>query len=566
MSIVSFDVDTPKNTALKAKELALELFSYENFLLIAVQSVRLKEKNLKKLNTSTAKAIHSLASLLPPPQTLWEEFATTLLYPMPMRLEEIKNLERDLLKISETKPFKVADLRTKERQLKAKTSELKIHIFQKEKQKQKLLQLTTQLLLNTDNRAQMIPALRAIGVSKARAKKYDWVQSGAQELLEIATWMGNGPFPFSPIGQLIAPIPLVIAQFSFTNSNRNNPSKIPPKLSPKLDTAGAIAGVSAVIISLVATTSTPFLPVVAAGAILINSITGTVTVFQNYKKAKTIVETPAGKKIRMKGHITDIIGNVAGAIASTGILGMTIAATIGVTTIILPPATLVLLSTLGFGVSIAALALSAAAYFKKTELLKQANNQKLLFDFENACEHGVLNDLSFSFDDKKIRSVATARSKSKPMPLLAVFSGSTSPSGHIVHTLDEQHTVTQFERVLAMGFIPELIDHSQKNITLTPNTHIQITQHSPPDPKAAIEAIQKIGCIPTFKFSDPKEQAKMLKAYSSEQPNNSKTDIPSTLQDLDAEPPLLRFKESSTIGKATTNKAPQASTQQNKKP
>lgn len=521
----------------EAEAIALELFSYENFLLIAIAHFRSKSANtgsLTQLDPNTAEAIQQLAALLPPPLQAWEEFATTLEYPMSLRLTEIKQLEQELIHLEAEKPFRLAEFRKTEARKKTKIAELQAHIIKKAEQKQYLLNLTKNLLLNPSNQALFEKALQKIVVSKAHAKKYETINTGAQEFIEMCKWIGSGPFPFNPVGQILMPLPFLVVQFCHINSHRHNPNKISPNAPLQtIEITGTAAGIGATIFALVATASTPFLPVVAAGAILIGNIISTITAVKRHAHGKDVVESFTGKKIRMKGHRADIIGNIAGTLASTGLLGMTLAIAIGATTIAFPPATLALLGTIGLSVSIVAITLSAGAYFRRTALLREADKQKLLFDFEKACAHGMLNDLNFSLDDKRLRSLASNRDqiqKSKPSLITRfksnvkkVFTGISAemPVPEHLNLLSTcslsdtssdtrlKDTARQFERILSLGFIPNLVDAQNNPITFPDKITIQITQHSPPNPAAAIEAIQKAGGIP--QFSDPKEQEKMLK-------------------------------------------------------
>ncbi len=496
MSVVHFNVNThnyEQQNSERAKQLALALFSNENFLLLAINNFRSQDKKLPNLSITTSKAILAIASTLPPPQSLWQEFAESLEYPMKTRLEEIKKLEYELLQASGEIPLNSVLQKNIEGELQSKKTELHDHVLNKEALKNKLFEITSKSFQNVNTQKEMQAALSTIEQSKKRAKKYTRIQSFAEEALDIAAWIGNGPFPLNPLGQMLAPFPLMLARAAFTLSNRNNPSKRTAQLSQKLDTVSVVAGVGGVIATLVATVSMPLLPVIAAGAILINNLSSTISAYRKYKASKTIIQSPEGKKIRRKGHVSNILGNIAGTIGSTGALGIAIAVTLSISTIAFPPATLAILATVGLGVAIAGMTLSAVAYFRKKNLLAKADNQKILFDFKNACEQGVLNDTSFSFDDKKIRSIALKNPESEPILLLARGS---FDSGKIEEA-DEKNIVKQFERVLALGFIPNLIDAYEKPLSLRPKTYIiQIPKSEPPSRIKAREAILKIGGIP----------------------------------------------------------------------
>lgn len=510
----------------QTRQLVYRLFASENFLQLAIKhrfGAPGSEKSLKSLNTETQEAIHALTSLLPPPKSIWDEFAQSLQYPMSQRLADIKRCELEIIRLSDEKPLKLAELRKQERQRDTYVAALQTHIVEKKTQQDNLASLLTgRLAHNPAMQATLSETLTKIETCKARTQKYENLKKSATALADNCSWLGNGPFPISAIGQLLAPFPLLVTRYCHAAIQRHDPSSNAQSLSQAMDTVGVTAGVSAAILGVVTIASAPLLPVVAAGAVLINSITSTFTAAKNYKKAKGILESLEGKAMRIKGHVADVVGNVANVVASTGLLGIAVAVAIAVTTVAFPPATLAILGVAALGVSIAAMTVSAGAYLRKRSCLKQADDLKLFFDFENACQQGALGALNFGLDDQKLRSLASARYKSKPLdvPLRCAYLSSPSDSTqHAAQTMDPKETIKHFERVLNLGFVPKLVDTNGHSIQFPPHLrsedrHIHITQLSPPNPLAAIQAIKQAGGIPDI--TDPKLQAQILNAYQSE--------------------------------------------------
>lgn len=533
----------------EALQLSYALLASENFLLKAME-YRLASENpgfqpqssnaFKNLNATTLHVVEELARILPtllqptalvPPRT-WAEIMKIFEYPMHSTVEQLTHIQDNIVTLLGKTPLHLAELRKQERARDEKMHELRKNLFEK-KELRTLLEshLIHNVSANPELKNTLKRLLTHLDISKKRAERYRKLNHPLMIVATAFNAMGRGPYlPFGLMGQLCSPIPALAGHYCRLQNNRNNPNTRPTEnqslitrstwISATVGSVGILAGASAGILNLLAITAAgPFLLPVAAGAALISNIFWTNTAIANRKNAKRLPETSQGKKIRMKGHLADILFNCFNLVASTGLLGITAAITLGVLTVAFPPATLALLGTIALGVTIAATVLSASAYLRKTACWQKANDLKLFYDFEHACHHGLLDALDPAIQ-KPMRNIAKPNlstqffnlfNRDEPLSLSKTDITLRCTSSNAKH----------FERVLNLGFIPKLVNTEGNPMRLSAPSEdpprIRVTQLAPPDPLLAISAIFKQGGTP--EIHDKHLQHQILKAYNQTQRN-----------------------------------------------
>ena len=437
--------------------------------------------------------------------------------------------EKKFLRLTEKLHKKIT-----EREIQLET--LRSNLVKKNGERAQLLrQLHNTILANPQTAQTLNKILQDIKKCTKRADRFRRWQQPLSVLTASLNAMGRGPYlPFGLIGQLSSPIAGLAAQFCRLQSLRSNPNIKPSEHRKRIlrstwVTAGTgsigILGASTVAVmnAFTVTIAAPFLLPIAATAALISNISNTITAFTNYKNAKKRpIETEHGKKIRMKAHFADLMFNISNVLASSGLLGITLA-TVGVLSLAFPPATLTMVATIALGITIGATVISAASYLRKTACWNKANNLKLYTDFEYACKNGLIDALNPSIEPKQMRNIINPNLRSRFFSLFNRDTPLHLPKPHITLRASSDNpkpedTIRHFEQVLHMGYIPEFNSTKDKPMLLpraTPHSSlpkIRLTHLIPPDPILALEAIFKQGGIP--EIHDKNLQNTILKAYN----------------------------------------------------